>query len=108
MSEPFVPNNQGTKSLSVTTTSGSTVVALDLLGATQLEFTNDGSVTVFVRWGLASVGAATVPAGATGGSYPVGPGAKVVVSIGPSEVTHACAITASSTATLYITPGRGQ
>lgn len=105
---PISPKDQGTTTLSATTTSGATTVALAISESPQLEITNGGSVPVFVRWGTSAVSAATVPSGATGGSYPVGPGAKVVVTIDPGTVTHACAITATSTATVYLTPGRGQ
>lgn len=105
---PISPKDQGTTSLSATTTSGGTTVALAISESPQLEINNNGSVWAFVRWGASTVGAATVPNGATGGSYAVPPNGKVVVTIDPGTVTHACAITASGTATVYLTPGRGQ
>jgi hypothetical protein len=104
---PFSPKTEGTVSLAATTTSGSTTVALAALESPQLEINNTGSVWVFVNWGSSSV-AATVGSGATGGSYPVGPGSKVVVTVNQTTVTHAAAITSTGTATVYLTPGLGQ
>lgn len=104
---PFSPKDQATTSLSVGAAS-TAEQALSTGGASQLEITNTGTTTVFVRFGIAGMGAATIASGVTGGSYPVGAGAKVVVSIN-AVTTHVRAIAAAAGPSLvYFTPGEGQ
>jgi hypothetical protein len=96
---PFVPNNAATVTVAVTTTSGSTAVAL-VGGGPQLTITSAGSATAFCEQGASTVTAAV----ATG--FPVMAG--VVLTIGRDRnATHVACITAASTATVYYTTGDG-
>lgn len=95
----FVPNSAATVTVAATTTSGSTRVAL-VGGGPNLLVTNAGTATAFVE-----IGSSTATAATTTG-FPVLSG--MCVSIGrPAGSTHAVAITASGTATVYVTTGDG-
>lgn len=97
--EPFTPNSS-TAQIAATTSTGS--VALGGSGP-QIEVTNEGPNTAFVAFG----GSGVTAAAATG--YPVLAGQSKAVSSGKkTSVTHAAAITASGTATVYFTMGDGQ
>ena len=77
--------------------------------STQFACINTGSTWMFVAFGGSAV-AATVPNGATPGSYPVAPTASygiTTISV-PGNPTYVAAIMASSTGTLYCTPGAGK
>lgn len=95
----FCPNTAGTVTVAATTTSGSTRVALVGRGTDLLVY-NDGNVTAFFEQGTAASTAATN----TG--MPVAPGAYLCVGRQDGS-THAIAITASGSATLYVTTGEG-
>jgi hypothetical protein len=102
---PFTPQWADTVSLSATAVSGR--VALSGEQIDQVEISNDGPDAVFVTFGNSSIDA-TVPNGATGGSYPVLAGQSKMVSPAANS-THAAAICASGkTATVWLSPGRGQ
>ena len=85
-----------TVTFSVTSTSGAQTIPKN---ARVLELQNEGTVTVFVAW-------AESAAVATTGDYPVLPGQAKTVTVGPGSGSVA-AITASGTATLYVSAGEG-
>ena len=95
----FTPNSAATVTVAATTTSGSTRVALVGTGPNVL-ITNAGSATAFVELGT-STGTSAVATG-----IPVLSGEVLCLGIVPS-MTHAIAITASGTATVYVTTGDG-
>jgi len=73
-------------------------------GAYQVRVHNAGASTAFVDFGAADVVAGT------GDDLPIPAGAVEVLTVVSTEqnrVTHAAAITASGTATVYFTPGAG-
>lgn len=94
---PFRPDAAATVNLAVTTTTGRVQV---LASARRRNFRifNAGSVTVFVELGGSTVAAVATTA------IPVAGGASLVLNNSGSN-TYVAAITASSTATLYVTPG---
>lgn len=101
MNNLFTPKSAGTVSISATTSSGSSPVALARTGSNQVRVKNiDTTNVAFVNFGISTVTAATT----TG--IPVGPGETCGFTL-PAEATHAAAITAASTATVYFTPGNG-
>jgi hypothetical protein len=99
--ELFSPVGTNTTAVSCSTSSANGALNLPsaTYGGASVRLYNSGSVTVFVQFGNSSVAATTshmpIPAGAAE-SFQIGPG-----------VTHVAGITASSTATLYATPGCG-
>jgi hypothetical protein len=100
MNHPFTALG-ATVNLAVTNTTGS--VALTAIGdqaGMEVRLYNAGSATVFVNFGISTV-AATTTAG-----MPLPSGAIEVLTVGPG-VTYVAALTASGTATLYATSGRG-
>jgi hypothetical protein len=105
----FAPAGSGvasTVSLSATSTTGNVALAGVATGQAQCEIQNKGNGWAYVAFGGSTV-AATVPNGATAGSYAVGPGQSKIVSIG-SNAQYAAGICASGdTATLLFTVGYG-
>jgi hypothetical protein len=97
---PFAPNSAATVTVAVTTTSGSTRVAL-VGGGPHLLIQSAGTVTAFCEFGTSTVTAAT----ATG--LPVQSGVVFTITK-PGGATHVACITASSTATIYVTSGDGE
>jgi hypothetical protein len=92
---PFTP------AATVSIAAGTTTANVALTGnGQQLELNNTGSVTVFVKLGGASVEAAVT-------DYPVLAGQCKLITRNPDSDLRLAAITAASTATLYITVGRG-
>lgn len=74
-------------------------------GKFQLRFYNAGAVAVFIKKGVNGVAAT-----ATTADLPIAPGATEVLTVSnnpSSPITSMAAITASSTATLYMTIGAG-
>lgn len=102
-SRPFFPIDQGTVSIAVTATTGRVALAAT---TTHYLLTNLGSDTVFARFGNSAI-TATVPSGATGGSFPVLSGEIIIVPAPVTPPTHVAAIANSTTATLFITAGEG-
>lgn len=99
----FRPNPAATTSLAVTSVTGNRQVqAASLTG--HVRVFNTGTVTVFIEMSNSSGVAATVPNGATPGSYPLAAGAVEVIAC---PLQYIAAITVSGTATLYFTPGEG-
>lgn len=100
----FTPTPVGGKALAASTTSASTALVASPLQRKDVIVYNSGSVAAFIEFGGSTV-AAVVPSGATPGGLSVPPGAALTLCAGDN--THIAAITASSTATLYITSGCG-
>lgn len=103
--QPFAALSGATKSVSGSTTSGS--VAFDATtwgaGGVDVLVTNGGTVLAFVDFGDSNVTASSADTPIPGGGQRV-----IRVKNAPaSPVTHAAAITASGTATIYFTPGDG-
>ena len=101
---PFVPVPAGTKNLAVTTTTARVAItALSGVGRMQARIYNAGSVPVFVE-----VGDVTVVAVVASG-MPIAPGATELITVPDAAgvARYVAGITASGTATLYITPGEG-
>ena len=94
----FVPNPAGTVTVATTTTSGTTRVAIVGSGR-NLVITNAGTGVAFIELGASSVTALVAT------SMPVLSGE--VLCLGRGEVTHIAAITATGTATVYVTSGDG-
>jgi hypothetical protein len=123
--QPFAPilgPNASTVSIAATGTTGN--VALPVAPTTgygaaganpsgagaaqQYAVWNTGSTYAFVAFGGSAV-AATVPNGATPGSFPIAPstaGRPTVVTV-QGNPGYVAAIMASSTGTIYICPGNG-
>ena len=107
---PFSPDFANTKSLSVSSTSSSVVLATTDTnigstgqGSNVRRIVNAGPNTAFLRWGTASgVGAAVVT------DMPMLAGTVEVFTFSPDATTLAAICAAASTATLYITAGEGQ
>lgn len=98
----FAPNKVATVSIVVAaTTANVQMLATGTTGTTGVRVMNNGSATVWVNFGDNTV-TATVPSGATAGSIPVGPGAAVDLIV---TGTHAAAIAAGATGSVYFTPG---
>lgn len=89
-----------TTSLAVTATTGS--VALDNVtdSSRSVRCYNTGDVIVFLNFGPSTVEATTAA------GLPLGPGAVEFFEIGQGA-THVAGITASGTATVYFSEGRG-
>jgi hypothetical protein len=99
MNNLFTPKAAGTVNIAATTSSAA--VALVRTGSSQVRVKNiDTTNVAFINFG-----ASTVTAVATTG-IPIGPGETCGFTL-PAEFTHAAAITAASTATVYFTPGNG-
>lgn len=102
---PFHWLDAATVTCSVTTSPGDFPLLRIPTGKLQLRFYNAGAVPVFIRKGSGGVAAV-----ATTADMPIAPGATEVLTVNnnPSApITSIGAITGSSTATLYITPGAG-
>ena len=98
MLNPFTPGGPSA-SVSATTSTGRAAITR---GSSQQVMVSvaAGGQTAFIKFGDDTVVAATT-------DTPVPAGAQKVFSVAP-DVTHIAAITASSTATVYATPGNGQ
>ena len=96
---PFRPQATGSTSLAVTAASGS--VAIPGAAPTEVRLSIPATDSAaFIEFGTSTITAAT----ATG--MRIAPGAVEVFRV-PLNATHIAAITASGTATLYITSGEG-
>ncbi len=73
----------------------------------QVQVYNSASTTAFVAFGGSGVTASVGTPGTQNGSYPVAPGAVIVVTVPSSTTTYAAAILASGSGTVYFTPGFG-
>jgi hypothetical protein len=95
----FTPNTAATVTVAVTSSSGSTAVAL-VGGGQSINLTNAGPAIAFVELGPSTQTAAV----ATG--FPLLPG-EVFTVTRTRNATHVVAITSASTATVYATTGDG-
>jgi len=89
----------GTVSIAATTSSVAAVIPAFTAGPFQLEIQNPGDAIAFVRWGSGTPTAVVT-------DYPVLPGQSKIVTV-DQPTTGVAAITASGTATLYVTYGVG-
>jgi hypothetical protein len=101
--QPFTPYAASTQALAVTNATAN--VGLPANTKQVMLQTVIGDSICFVEFGGSTVTAA-VPSGATLGGTPINGGATHVFSV-PINATKIAAITASGTATLYITPAEG-
>lgn len=99
MMPPFTPGT--TVTVATTTTSGETRVAITLPANRQVLVQNAGLVPAFVEFGISTVTALVAS------STPILAGGSRIFTV-PAAVTHVAAITGTSTATVYCTPGHGQ
>jgi hypothetical protein len=107
MNPAVTPQDEGTIPILVGVASAR--VALSAALGDQFELYNSGSAVVFIRWGTVAVAATTGTASATAptaGSYPVAPGAILLVTR-PPAATHLAHISGTAAQTLYVTPGNG-
>jgi hypothetical protein len=97
MMQPFRPVANGTLTLSATTSSSRVQVSAVAVPQ-EYRIYNAGTVAVFIEDGNSAVTANTTA------DVPIAPGAIEVLTLAG---THVAGITASGTATIYITPGDG-
>lgn len=108
----FQPNDRGTLTISVTTSSANNaLVRSPTSGVFQVRIYNAGPSLVFVRFAEPSVSSAGVYAdgssvAATNADIPIPAGNTETFTLDSSTSRIAC-LTASSTATLYVTTGEG-
>lgn len=101
--KPFTPADDATASIAASVSTASTAIKQQPTGAHQLRLFNAGSATVFWAAGNAAVTAALT-------DIPLPAGAIEVVTLPnatASPTTHVAAVTASGTATLYLSTGQG-
>ena len=101
--QPFTPYAASTQALAVTNTSAH--VALPAATRQVMLSTIANDALCFVEFGGSGV-TAVVPSGGTLGGTPINGGDAQLFSV-PINATSIAAITASGTATLYITPAEG-
>jgi hypothetical protein len=93
--------------LAATTAPAAAQCVSTTLGGNQYRIINSGSVTVFLGYGTSASDAgnnATVVS-SSGAAFPLLPGTDEILTFVPNA--HFTGITASGTATVYITPGDG-
>lgn len=101
--KPFTPVDDATLAIVATTASASAAIKRQPTGAHQLRLYNAGSATVFWAAGGAGVTAETTDVPLPGGAIEV----VTLSNATAAAATHIAAITASGTATLYLTTGQG-
>lgn len=94
----FRTDGAATVPLAATATSGRVQIRAAATGTQNVRVYNAGTVAVFVECGTVTV-VATVAA-----SLPIAPGTVEIIGC---NQTYVAGITASGTATLYVTPGTG-
>ena len=104
---PALAGQATTVSLAATQASGNVQLASTGTGQSQVEIQNKGPGWAYVAFGKDNSVAATVPNGATAGSYPVGPGQSKLVSVGTNALFMAAICDSGGTATLFATIGYG-
>jgi hypothetical protein len=102
----FHPVPQSTKSVSASTTSGSVAFDLTIMGSGGVDIlvTNPGTTLAFVDFGSGSAPTASAV------DTPIPAGSSRVLRVNNPDsapLTHAAAVMASGTATIYFTPGQG-
>lgn len=97
---PFTPTGDTVNVAAISTTGNVALGTFSGSAGASVRVYNAGTATVFIAFGISTVEAVAAT------SMPVPAGAIEVFAVGPG-VTHMAAITASSTATVYATPGQG-
>ena len=100
----FVPDDHKTVTLACTTSSGARQFQTATGQTEAIQLFNAGPDIVHVRLGATSP-TASLPSGSTVGDMPIPVGGWVVIPAGDAQ--YVAGICPTSTATLYITPGRG-
>jgi len=109
--KPFTPEGNTVLITAAVTAPTPVVVASNTLGGNQYRVINNGSVTAFLGFGANAAIATTNAVAPTSGSgnstfsIPLLAGTDEILSFLPNM--YATAVTLSSTATIYITPGDG-
>jgi hypothetical protein len=109
--KPFTPEGNTVLITAAVTAPTPVVVASNTLGGNQYRVINNGSVTAFLGFGANAATATTNAVAPTSGSgnstfsIPLLAGTDEILSFLPNM--YATAVTLSSTATIYITPGDG-
>jgi hypothetical protein len=105
--QAFTPMGN-TVTFTAATTAPTPVQALSTtIGGTQYRVINDGTVTVFMGWGdsAAAATANAVVVTTTGRAFPLLAGTDEILTFNANQ--YFTAVTASGTASIYITPGDG-
>jgi hypothetical protein len=97
---PFQPTPASTVNIDVASSSANVLVNASS-GGGQVRIMNNGSATVWVKFGTDNTVAATTASG-----FPVGSGGTEVVTV-PLGPIYVAAIAAGSTGKIYFTPGSG-
>lgn len=106
MSSLFSPIGS-TQRLDITTSAERFALAgIGLVAGATLRIFVDGTSPVFIAFGGASVDAAVPADNASANGMPVAPGRESGVTV-PGGATHMSVITATGTATVYLTAGAG-
>lgn len=101
---PFRPSSAATVSIAVAaTTANVQIMPTGTTGNYSCRIHNDGTATVWLRFGDNTV-TSTIPSGATAGGMSVPAGGCEVVTV---RGTHVAAIAAGATGNIYFTPGEG-
>jgi len=101
----FTATTAGTVGLSVTAVSGS--IALPINASDQLEVSNEGPDTIFVRLGKSGVTAVAPTLGGAAGDYPVLAGQSKVIDRKGDDTYIAMVCAAGKTAAGYVACGVG-
>jgi hypothetical protein len=105
--QAFTKTGNTVKLIAATTAPTPVQAVSTTLGGNQYRIINAGSVTVFLGYGATSADAtsnATVVS-TSGAAFPLLPGTDEVLTFTPNA--YFTAITSSSTADIYVTPGDG-
>ena len=106
MSPLFSPIGN-TQRLDISTTAERfALTGVGLTAGATVRFFVDGTVPVFVAFGGASVDAAVPADNGMANGMPIAPGRETGVTV-PGGATHVSVITATGTATVYLTAGAG-
>jgi len=101
---PFHWLESATVKIDASTTSANAALLKMPTGITQIRLYNSGSVPVFIRKGTDSTVTGLIS------DMPIAPGSVEVLTLNnnpTAPITHVAAITASGTASLYVTVGQG-
>jgi len=104
---PFTPDLQKTVSITsaVTTARVQMIASPGTIPRTVRVKNVDATNVAFVNFGDATV-TATVPSGGSAGSFPVGPGESILLSLGVGAL-YAASICSAGTPIVYFSPGEG-
>lgn len=99
MNNIFLPKFGALSTISATNSSSSVTVSAN--SGNNIVVRNLGTATVFIRWGYGAQTAVTT-------DFPLIAGEGINLRIDSTKATTVAAITASSTATVYVSPGSGE